>query len=116
MHLKILIRENLFYVNLENWDRSTPSNSPKAPTVLYLFKEKEKKGSVTGGSSKSVHFVSTVLAPPQFRERSHEEILHQEGCVRKATGERTRSRFRCINAHDEQKELSSAEMDTLKMS
>ena len=30
VYLKILIRENLFYVNREDWDRNTPSNSPKA--------------------------------------------------------------------------------------
>ena len=31
VYLNILIRENLFYVNQENWHRNTPSNSPKAP-------------------------------------------------------------------------------------
>ena len=32
VYLKILIRENLFYVNLENWDRHSPSNSPNTST------------------------------------------------------------------------------------
>ena len=30
-YLKTPIQEHLFYVNLENWDRNTPSNSPRAP-------------------------------------------------------------------------------------
>ena len=40
---KILIQENLFYVNLECWDQSTPSNSPKAPDTE---KKTGKKGSI----------------------------------------------------------------------
>ena len=41
VYLKILIRENLFYVNMENWDQNTPSNSPKAPgTKLKFGKER----------------------------------------------------------------------------
>ena len=31
LYLKILIRESLFKVNLESWDRNTPSHSPRAP-------------------------------------------------------------------------------------
>ena len=31
VYLKILIRETLFNVNLENREQNTPSNSPKAP-------------------------------------------------------------------------------------
>ena len=44
MYLKILIRENLFYVNLEYWDRNTPSNSRKAPGTNP--KNSGKKGSI----------------------------------------------------------------------
>ena len=41
VYLKIIIRENLFHVNMENWDRSTPSNSPRAPgTKLKFGKER----------------------------------------------------------------------------
>ena len=31
VYFKILVRESLFHVNLESWDRNTPSNSPMAP-------------------------------------------------------------------------------------
>ena len=37
VYLKILIRVNLFYVNLECWDQNTPSNSPKAPGTKSNF-------------------------------------------------------------------------------
>ena len=132
VHLKILIRENLFYVNLENWDRSTPSNSPKAPKFLSFF--------FSGWIIQKCALREHSPCAPQFRERSHEEALHQEGCARKAAwiwqkkyqaqefgqnyilhsycseghagthfnetkGERIRSRFRSISAHDEQKRI-----------
>ena len=59
MHLKILIREILFHVNLENWCRNTPPNSPKAPGTKSKFvKERVHRKEL----SKSVRFISVVLA------------------------------------------------------
>ena len=40
--LKNLVRESLFHVNLECWDRNTPSNSPRAPGTTSKFWKKKK--------------------------------------------------------------------------
>ena len=59
VYLKILIRESLFHVTQENWDLSTPSNSPRAPGTKSKFgKERVHRE----GSSKSVRLMSAVLA------------------------------------------------------
>ena len=62
MYLKILIRENL-----ENWDRRTPSNSPRAPATKIKFGKERVHGE---GSSKSVRLMSVVLAR-QNSEKDH---------------------------------------------
>ena len=59
VYLKILIRGNLFYVNLENWDLNTPSNSPKAPGTKSKFGKERVHREVL---SKSVRLMSVVLA------------------------------------------------------
>ena len=59
VYLKILIRENLFYVNLENWGRNTPSNSPKALGTNSKF---GKGGVHREELSKRVRLMSVVLA------------------------------------------------------
>ena len=125
--------KNLFHVNREDWDQTTPSNSPKAPGTKVKF----GKGRVYREElSKSVRTMSVVVAP-KFEERSHEETLHPEGCARKAAWDlaknihqlkncdkatcyapidagayfekfreaKIRSRFRSINAHVEQKRI-----------
>ena len=61
VYLKILIRENLFHVNKENWDQSAPSNSPRAPgTKLKFGKQRVHRE----GSSKSVCIMGVVFARP----------------------------------------------------
>ena len=88
--VKILIRENLFYVNLENWDQDTPSNSPDAPGTSHKFgKERVHREEL----SKSVNLMSVV-----------QETLTQEGCARRAawdlpkqfTSSRMRTKLRLI--------------------
>ena len=57
--VNILIRQSLFNVNKENWDRNTPSNSPKAPgTKLKFGNERVHREEL----SKSVRLMSVVLA------------------------------------------------------
>ena len=75
MFLKIFIRDDLFYVNLENWDQNTPSNSPKAPGT----KSKFGKGRVhLEVLSNSVTFMSEVLA----RQNSGEDHMKRP-CTKK---------------------------------
>ena len=50
VYLKILIQESLFFVSLENWERTTPSNYPKAPGTKLQFHREVL--------SKSVHLMS----------------------------------------------------------
>ena len=65
VYLKILIRENLFYVKKEFWDQNTPSNSPKAPgTKLKIGKERVHREEL----SKSVHLMSAALARQNSRK------------------------------------------------
>ena len=67
VYLKILIRQSLFYVNNENWDRNRPSNFPKAPGTKSVFwKEKVHRK----GLSHSVRLMSVVLARPNS-EKDH---------------------------------------------
>ena len=47
VYLKIVIRENLFCVKLENWDRNTPSNSPRHLVHVYVAEEVGVVGLVT---------------------------------------------------------------------
>ena len=78
--LKILIRENLFYVKKEDWDQNTPSNSPRAPGAQ--IKIRERKGPLRGIIPKCEPHERSPCSPT-FGERSHEETLHQERCARK---------------------------------
>ena len=82
VYLKIIIRENTFSVNQEDWDRNTPSNSPKAPGTKKK-KTRERKGPSRGIIQKCAPHQRSPCAP-KFGERSHEETLHQEGCARRA--------------------------------
>ena len=64
VHLKILIRESLFYMNLEYWDCNTPSDSPKAlGTKFELVKEWVRREVL----SQSVRLMSVILARPNSR-------------------------------------------------
>ena len=58
--LKVLVRENLFYVNKESWDQNAPSNSPKASdTKIKKFgKDRVHREEL----SKSARLTSVVLA------------------------------------------------------
>ena len=128
VYLKVLFRENLFRVTKENWDRNTPSNSPKAlGTKLKFGKERVHREEL----SKSVRFMCVVFARQNSRndhmrrpctkkdapakqrgirrkEYGQSYVLfsyRSEGnagaCFAKTRGARIRSRFRSINAHDE---------------
>ena len=59
VYLKILIRESVFCVNREDWDRNTPSNSPKARGTKSKFGIERVHRE---GLSKSVRHMSVVLA------------------------------------------------------
>ena len=81
----------LMNVDLECWDQSTPSNSPKA-----LGKKKklgERKGPSRGIIQKCAPHERSPCAP-KFEDRSHEETLHQERCARKAAWDFRSSRIR----------------------
>ena len=67
VYLKILIRESPFYVNKENWDQSTPSNSPSAPGTKLKFGKERVHREVL---SKSVRLTSAVLAR-QYSGKDH---------------------------------------------
>ena len=81
MYLKVLIRENLFFVNLECWDQDTPSNSPKAPgTKSKFWKERvHRRGIIQKGAPHE-----RTPCAPKFQDRSQEETLNQDRCARKA--------------------------------
>ena len=67
VYLKILVRESLFHVNLENWERITPSNSPQAPGTKSKFGKERVHREVL---SNSVRLVTVVLAR-QNSEKDH---------------------------------------------
>ena len=66
VYLKILIRESPFYVNKENWDQSTPSNSPRAPGIKSNF----GKERFIAKYYPSVRLISAVLAR-QYSGKDH---------------------------------------------
>ena len=72
VYLKILFRENLFHVNLENWNRNTPSKFSKG--TWYHFKIRER----TGPSRGIIQKCPPLACASKFEEISHEETLHQE--------------------------------------
>ena len=78
--LQILIRENLFYGKLENLDRNTPSNSPRARGTK--LKIRERKGPSRGIVRKCVPHECSPCAP-EFEERTPDKTLHQERCARR---------------------------------
>ena len=129
MYLKTLIRESLFYVNLEDWDRNTPSNSPKALGTKSKFGKERVHREVL---SQSVHLMSVVLARQNSRTKNDAPrkaawslakniyklknadkaafYIPIEARVMPITSKETRrtrirSRFRSINAHDEQERI-----------
>ena len=77
MYLKILIRENLFNVNLEYWDQNTL---------------RERKGPSRGIIQKCAPHERGSCAP-KFEDRSHEETLNQERCARKAAWDFAKKTF-----------------------
>ena len=86
VYLKILTRENLFYVN--QWDvginQNTPSNSPNAPDTKLEFKK--ERGPSRAIIQKCAPHERSPCAP-KFEERPHDETLQQERCARKAPGD-----------------------------
>ena len=89
VYLKILIRESLFYVNLECWDRNTPSNSPKGH--LAPNQNSGRKGSIARCYERSP-------CAPKFEDRSREENLTQERCARKATSDLAKHIYKLQNS------------------
>ena len=61
VYLKILIRENRFHVNLENWEQNAPSNSPRAPGTKS--KIRERKGPSRGIIQKGAPHERSPCAP-----------------------------------------------------
>ena len=95
VYLKILVRESLCYVNKQNCDRSTPSNSPNtlAPN------SHSGKGPSRGVIPKcSPHERSPCV--PKFEERSHEETVHQERCARKAAWDFAKNLYNIKNSDE----------------
>ena len=91
--LQILIRENLFYGKLENWDRNTPSNSPRARgTKLKFGKERAHREEL----------FERVCLMSVDEKRTPDKILHQERCARRvasnlakmSTSSKTRRKLR----------------------
>ena len=76
VYLNIIIRENLFYVNLENWEQNTPSHSPKALGTKLKILER------TGPSRGIIHKCAPHERSPRAPE--FQETLHQERCAREA--------------------------------
>ena len=81
LYSSILIRENVFNMNLENWDRNTPSKFSKS--TWHKKKFGKRKGPSRGIIQKCALHERSPYSP-KFEERSHEETLHQEGCARRA--------------------------------
>ena len=94
MNLKILIRENLFYVNLEYWDRNTPSNSPQPPGTESKFGKERVHREVL---SQSVRVMDGPCAP-KFGEVLHEETRHQGRCARKAAWDLAKNIYKLKNS------------------
>ena len=97
-------------MNLDCWDRNTPSNSPRALGAKSKFgTERSHREDLF----KSVNYHERGPCAPKFEERALEETLQQERCARrvpwdlaknvyklKHTGEAS---FRSVDAHAEQK-------------
>ena len=96
VYLKILIRENLFHANKENWDWNTLSSSPKAPGTKWKFGK--RKGPSRGIIPKVSNSWAWSLRA-KFEERSHEETLHQEGCARSAAWDLAKNIYKLKNSN-----------------
>ena len=83
VYLKILIRESPFYVNQEDWDRNTPSNSPKAPGTESKFGKERVHREVL---SQSVHLMSVVLARQNSSTDHMRRPWHQNDALAKQRG------------------------------
>ena len=93
--LKILIRESLFNVKKENWDRNTPSNPSKA--LGTKLKIRERKGPSRGIIQKWAPHERSPWAPT-FGERSHDETFHPERCARKAAWDLAKNIYKLQNS------------------
>ena len=113
--LKILIRESLFYVNKENWDQSTPSNSPRALGTKSKFGKEmvHREGSSRGVVAprrmrpQSGRFGEKYLKAQEFGQSYVSYSRWSKGNAsthfEQSRWSRIRSRFRKISAHDEPK-------------
>ena len=93
VYLKIPDRESLFYVNKQNCNRSTPSNSPRA----LASNSHSGKGPSRGVIPDCAPHERGPCAP-KFEERSHEETLHQERCARKAAWDLAKNVYKIKNS------------------
>ena len=76
MYLKILIREDLFYVNLET---SIETRRQILQGTWHQIKSRERKGPSRGIIQKCAPHERSPCAP-KFEERSHEVTSYQERC------------------------------------
>ena len=95
MNLKILIRETLFCVSQECWDRDAPSSSPKG--TWHQIKIRERKGPSRGVIQKCAPHGRSPCAP-KFEDRSHEETLTQERCARKSAWDLAKNIYKLKNS------------------
>ena len=110
-----------FYVNLDCWDRNTPSNSPRAPGAKSKFgTERSHREELF----KSVNYHERSPCAPKFEERALEETLQQERCARRvpwrtwrkmstSSNIRVKLRFGASMHMLSKKDLSSDELDTV---
>ena len=80
---RFLSEKDLFYVNLENWDRNTPSNSPKAPGTKSKFGKERVHREVL---SKSVRLMSVVLARRNSRTDHMRKLCTKKDAPAKQRG------------------------------
>ena len=101
VYLKILIRENLFNVNLECWDRSTVKFCKGTWHVIQI---RERKGPPRGIIQNCAPHERSPCAP-KFGERSREETLHWERCARKAAWDLAKKIFTSSRIRTEQRSI-----------
>ena len=80
---RFLSEKDLFYVNLENWDRNSPSNSPKAPGTKSKFGKERVHREVL---SKSVRLMSVVLARRNSRTDHMRKLCTKKDAPAKQRG------------------------------
>ena len=98
VYLKILIRECPFYVNKGDRDRSTPSNSSRAPGTKSKFGKERVHREVL---SKSVRLMSVVLA----RRNSRTDHMRRpctkstkKGCARRVAWDLAKTIYKLKNS------------------